>query len=225
MNIVKLLEKIEPIIKNYKRPTTVFKDRASNDSDPRLIGKGKFSRVKSTGAPDRVKKSSDVVSTGGKNDDAFWDYVDFIINEKLWKNPYFPKIYKKKTISGGLGTAHHSVEMERLEQLKNVSPKKLYQLAIQVFEKQVADDAIKKHGLLNGLAKLIEKAITSGETSFIVDPKLRQATEILHRYKVEKDPKLDITPDNIMVRKYGSQDKLNLVIADPFSFKSRSMYS
>jgi len=226
MRIQTILEIIEPRVKNFQsnrefktRPFNWHKDK----KDPRHLGSGYFSKVRSTNDPHVVKKSSVETTTGNPElDDAYWDYVDLIIKNKLWENPYFPRVYKKTSMRGKEDTGHHSVEMERLESIEKATKDDLLPITRKAFnkkgrEKITSDVKEKKISPITAISRVLDNAVNSGNLSLIKDDELAKALKILNLYAKNSSVGVDIHEENIMARR--TPVGIQLVISDPFSFK------
>lgn len=228
MKIESLLEIIEPEIKNF-RTNREFKDRPFNyhkeKNNPRNLGTGNFSKVRSTRDPHVVKKSSISTTRGNPElDDAYWDFVNLVLKNKLWENPYFPRFYRKTSIQGEKDTSHHSVEMERLESIEKAPNEDLIPMIRKALNKKgreyvkaKAEEVGGKGALIFAFSTVINSAVYDGNLSLIGDDELAKALKILNLYAKNSSVKIDIHEENIMARR--TPVGLQLVITDPFSFK------
>jgi len=227
MKIQIILELIEPEVKNYNTNKT-FKDRPYNyhkeKNDPKVLGSGNFSKVRTTSDPHLVKKSSVETTTGNpEKDDSYWDFIDFLLKNKLWENPYFPRVYKKTSMHGKEDTSHHSVVMEKLEPISNAEHDDLLAIIRKSFNEKGREEIKNRYSeergykLPDSIAKILDDAVHRGNLSFIKDEQLEKALKILNLYAKHSKVGVDIHSENIMVRR--TPVGLQLVISDPFSFK------
>lgn len=231
MKIQTILELIEPQERNFTT-NKMFKDRPwayhKEKNNPVNLGDGNFSKVRKTKDPHVVKKSSIQAKTGNPEvDDAYWDFVDLILRNKLWENPYFPRIYKKTSLKGANDTGHSSVEMEKLESIENASKDEILPMLRKTLNKtgreyvaKASKSSRKRSAWADSFALVLDMAIETGNVSYIKDEELIKALKILHRHGKKTGALPDLHSENIMGRRtpYG----LQLVLADPFSFQKSS---
>lgn len=177
---------------------------------------GLYSKVKDKGGDPHVvkKRSKDHVMA---KTDPYWFFIDYIIDNDLMDNPYFPKIYKKRRIEDVEGKKMYSLEMEKLFPLHNLSEKEIIAIASRIFSKSFINGELKElsnnihesffmamRGLMNDTIDIDEvkdkNLIEAIKTVQLLDKRLNRRS-------------IDISGNNIMVRRspVGSQ----IVITDP----------
>lgn len=180
-----------------------------------------------------VKRTDDL------KQDAYFQYVSAMAkNDRISRNPYFPKIYNIKVRKDEYGIYVYSVEMERLQEFNTLSKEEVSMLGERMFFnfRLMAKDAAARRRELAptehrnrintddfgsvafAMMKGIEKVIYEGDkvATYIKDPNLRAALTILkHLVKSNSNINPDIHPGNIMVRRTPGGPQI--VIADPVS--------
>jgi len=214
MKILTLTEIIEPRLKKLKVGWE-FGDKRKFKSDA-SIGHGYFSSV----APDDDdphfvnKRSVRVVNRKGTHD-AYWGYVYYIIKNKLYENPYFPRIYDVKRIVDKDGKMHFTAKMEKLHPFNpNDIEGTVLPLVRRMLTKEARSDflEITAQGLLTTIKLAIE---SNNYLKFFKDEQLIDAIKKLQDYMNKYWAELDLHQNNVMIRRtpYGPQ----LVFTDPFS--------
>jgi len=238
MDIKKLIEIIEPRVsdKNISKDFTSDDDKKIQQSlQKRELGSGNYSSV----APDRgdshmVKKTS-YGYLDSDREDPYWLYVNHIIKNKLWENPYFPRIYKQRNVKDSSGHVVKRAQMEKLEPVSVLSDEELKALFHKVLGISDYDKWAKrtdnidknvKDVVINTILDITEDVIKTGSYKTFatfaidesdIDDNFKRALNIL--YNLSKTDNifmgLDLYEDNVMVRrgKYGSQ----LVFTDIFA--------
>lgn len=238
---MKLFEIIEPQELPQRRYggtfRTVDKDEkniSSLDTDEKRIGSGFFSSVKSVlNDPHLVKKYRNRFGERDK----YWDYADIIIKEKLWNNPYFPRLYTKQTY---LDREHQELPIIKMEKLDSkINKKEALYLLDKMFKLSGKDlkefqEEINENGvdfITKAIARPIAAIISAeSETAFtfysgfsefrldvkIKDPLLKQAINKLIEIKNEISSSVDLHTNNLMYRR--GPTGVQVVITDPFSF-------
>jgi hypothetical protein len=239
MNINHLLEIIEPKISQarYKgsfQTSPTADDDFSSDinsrrvgSEKNVLGKGHYSTVsKDKTDPHMVKKHN--IRFDDEGLDTYDQFAQYIINNKLYENPYFPKIYQHKTIVDKNENPLHKFQIEKLEEVTNLSIEEIEHIYRIIFkkpesQKKMADKKYKgfmkhvKKRLLAQITSQMRAAIEFNNPTDFKDSNIVEAIRELHNFlsKECKECELDLHPGNIMARRtpYGVQ----LVITDPVS--------
>jgi len=215
MKILTLTEIIEPRLKK-KKVGWEFGDMRKFKSDA-SIGHGHFSVVTLDDDPHFVNKRSFRVVDPKDTHDAYWGYVYYIIKNKLWQNPYFPRIYDVKRIVDKDGKMHFTAKMEKLHPF---NPNDIEGTVLPLVRRMLTKEARLEFGNITGqdLLTLIESAVAGDDyLKYIKDDQLIDAIKKLQYYRNKHPTLIDIWSDNVMIRKspYGPQ----LVFTDPFGFK------
>lgn len=168
------------------------------------IGSGAFSTVHKDQDPHMVHKRA----KGSKETsiDGFWIYVNYIIEYKLWDNPYFPRVYNKNIDSSSTA----STTLEKLEPISKLRPEEVGSISQKIF----GTDEITNVGRL---AEIIEKSIEQKKVEGALDDEYIKAVYILHRIAKKENLIVDVSDENIMIRR--TPIGVQLVITDPFSHK------
>jgi hypothetical protein len=242
MKIKSLLEIIEPKISQQQYKGSFKTSRNADDdilqkgetpdntfSQKNVLGRGYYSAVsKDRKDPHMVKKHN--TRFDDIDDDPYRLYAKFIIDNKLFENPYFPRIYQHKKIKDKKGNILHKFQLEKLEELNKLSHDEIDHILRVIFkepEKIINSfktahvpsrfEDRKKQRKLIAIAKEIKEAINHNHIYEIKDKNLIHAIrEINHFMNHEcKNCYNDLHPKNLMARRtpYGAQ----LVITDPVS--------
>lgn len=208
---MKLDEIIQPEV-SIKPYRGTFKHK-SYINDKNALGSGYYSVVRQDKTdPHMIKKdqrSSDYLA-----DDPYHIFAKEILENKLYDNIHFPKIYKSTGFKDSTGRTIMRWRMERLTEMSKLSPEEVGNL----FEKYFNPDAIKGHGrTIEVFAYLIDKAVSRNDFDIIEDPELKEALQqirIIYDKYGRTVMSVDIHSANIMIRRtpYGNQ----IVITDPF---------
>jgi hypothetical protein len=171
---------------------------------------------------------------GNLKSDAYFKYVSTLAkNDRISKNPYFPKIYGVNIKDDKNGRARYSVEMERLLDFNSLSMEEMYMLGDKMFFNFYAFAKDARARMRDDLGKIDAKMQSAETASFAIMKAMERV--IKYRAKVEtyiKDPNLkgallilkslikndsgvnpDIHTGNIMVRRGPGGPQL--VITDP----------
>lgn len=237
MNIRTLLEIIDTRVTN-KKYSGKFKTSPDSDDnmDVGVLGRGFYSTV----VPDRedphlVRKHSHRFNSPSDkfyDNDTYDQFSEYVYTNKLYDNPYFPRIYKHDKISDKSGQMLHKYQIERLEHLTALDVESIRAMYIRLFPN--GDDLYydiiesnKNHGpqpppvmfkLKLNIAKTIQNCIKTGNTSNIIDDALIEAINYLNHFihNVCEKCVLDLHVNNYMVRR--TPHGFQLVISDPVAY-------
>lgn len=226
MKITDLLEDTIPTRQSVRLNRNLDGNR---DVDERnKLGMGRFSVVRpDRNDPERVKKYNHQFA----EKDPFRNYIDYIIDNGLTDNPYFPKVYNIKTVSDPEGRESHKFTMERLTPGSNIEPQKIEDMIKRTLDPQVANQIISKAkdpeeirfyrnnlswALHSLYSKYLNKCLFDGVTG-VTDKNLAQALETIRKLDAADD---EISPDmqnstNLMYRQDGNG--VQPVITDPLA--------
>lgn len=230
MKIDSLLEIIEPTVKNKKWRGNFDSTKMFKGNKDKNLGSGNFSTVDSIpNDPHMVKKTSNLPEE--QPDDAYWSYVTEIVNNKLWENPYFPRIYNITKIQDKEGKIMYRGKIEKLVELHDAinNLDDLNSLSRKIVGQELDEEKYsnRRIEILNEyFAEFIEKYVKLGEPTGIFrdyseqdfDSSFKEACKTLRELGKKHGWKIDIHQWNIMVRR--GPHGLQLVFSDPFSFKS-----
>lgn len=211
---MKLNEIIEPeiITKNYKgqfrypqKPNTnaemgfgYFSVTRTDKSDPHMVIK-------------RHKKAYDFK-------EGFDIFAQNVVDNKLYKNIHFPKIYKSTDIKDKENQSIKKWQIERLYPFKSLSEKELIHLVESYFYPSSFENFL-SHGekmIRFKIVDILKVAIYKGNYDPIKSDELKNALAIIKKmYENQTGIMLDLHQGNVMIRRtpYGNQ----LVITDPFA--------
>lgn len=222
--------------KTNKGPAEISNEMIPKNAQ-RIGADSRYGRVFTTrDNPGTVTKI--VKRTDDLEKDAYFQYVSAMAkNDRISRNPYFPKIYNVKVRKDNYGISTYSVEMERLQNFSTLSPEEVLMLGERMFFsfRSMAKDAAAYRRELApteyrdkittlefgtvafALIKAIEKVIYEGDkvATYIKDPNLRGALTILKHLIKNNSSEFspDIHGDNIMVRRTPGGPQI--VIVDP----------
>lgn len=208
-----ILEIIEPHIQTV-RSNTPSNELGRDTKSPSYIDSGNFSVVHQDEDPHMVSKTA----RGAKESriDGYWVFVDYVLRYKLWENPYFPRIYGKKTTTHTQNNASiKNVTMEKLHSHNTLSEEE----GIFLYKKMFGENIDKFD--VEDLGMRIEEEVGTGKASGNAksyDKNYIKAIRILHNISKKEKTYIDIWEENLMYRRgrYGVQ----LVITDPFAHKN-----
>lgn len=195
------------------------------------MGTGNFSTVDSIpNDPHMVKKTSNVADVNSDDADAYWGYISKIVENKLWENPYFPRVYDITKIQDKEGKIMYRGKIEKLVELHDAinNLNDLNSLSRKIVGQGLDEEKYsnRRIEILNEyFAEFIEKYVKLGEPTGIFrdyseqdfDSSFKEACKTL-RELGKTGWQIDIHQWNIMVRR--GPHGLQLVFSDPFSFKS-----
>lgn len=215
---MQILEIINPTIKqgNY---SGVFRDSNRNhDKDPGFLGSGNFSVVSQDRSdPHMVTKTAR--GTKETEIDGFWIYSQYILKYKLWENPYFPRIYAKKTFTDKTRKSINRAQIEKLTPPSDLNDSEIAFLYRKMFGEEV--DPKKTNHNVHTLSTRVEEEVVSKsfKNKDKYDSSYVRAVTILHKIAGKHDLIIDIWGDNIMIRR--GPHGVQLVITDPFSSSAK----
>lgn len=237
---MKLFE-IAPITPEKFTPRPSMKGLSKLEKHPgdkaKEVGSGNYASAWSTTSePGTVRKI--ITDRSDLNDDAYFQYVRTITkNERLSKNPYFPKIYDVQVIRDKnfeLPSHSYYVDMERLHKLSTLSDEEALTIGRNLFDgfdswmNQTLDGQTvwktPMKGVVGYLRHLVAKRrYSSGvrtRTSVVrlidnvKDPNLKQAVMFIKSVLRQNDRFFtDVHNENIMVRR--GRHAPQLVFTDP----------
>lgn len=227
MNISTLLEIIDTEVSDAKYSGT-FKTSPKSVRQPNQLGRGYFSTVvKDRNDPHMVKKyNSDFSIPEYKPEDPFYRYAEYVHDNNLHENPYFPRIYKHRKIEDKDGKTLHSYQIEKLEPMTRVSMEEYEYLFNKMFvdgdklfsiwKRDTSWETSQISGILEALI------IDSNSDKHIKDPQLKSAITYMREFISTKCVDgglwvcgIDLHDENIMVRR--TPVGLQVVITDPVS--------
>jgi len=232
MKIEHLLEIIEPRIKDVYIGQKRFRDKTSladvnvwalsdKEKSQGVIGAGNYSVItQDKKRPDIVRKTTRRAIH--KDEDGAWAFLHYVAKEKLWKNPYFPKVYEvKRYYTDGSDKSHYRAKIEKLAELEALPREAIIKVISVMLAADPEDLGIvqpyhKKSDLLELIEEIISRVL-SGKLPKHVDPKLVEAIGIIKKMNESFGFGYDIHHGNIAVRING--DNVQPVIIDPFSIK------
>ena len=175
------------------------------------------------------KRAKDPIKAHG---DSYWKFISYVVEHKLWDNPYFPRIYKKKNITDTRGRDIPSIEMENLVKFSSISRSEAEAIIRNIFGEDILDKIAPKRTPLGEIAEnlaLFIESMAKGNwkykwelsyhsislsRNYIKDDNLIDAIDTLTGISRQiRGAMFDFNRDNIMVRRtsVGKQ----LVITDP----------
>lgn len=175
-----------------------------------FIDSGNFSYVKKDKDPHMVVKTSRTPDDAEQ--DGYWLFIDHVISNNLWENPYFPRVYVKKNIRDSGYDFMKRITMEKLETINSISEKEFSHILRYTFNADV-DEVIPTSGQLSQVmvSHIMGQDMEDYNPNYIAA--IKELSYLLKKHKLL----LDLHSDNLMVRR-GSFG-VHLVITDPFSFK------
>lgn len=214
----------------------------NQSQEKKKIGSGFYSKVYKTDDPHVVSKRPGLGYLDVDDKDGYWIFIKEVVDHKLWEgNPYFPRVYSFKRISDPKQREAYSVKLETLQEFNDTSKKELEFVFRKLFGLENFDEMIKSLAYAKD-KKINEKDIQVLTRDLIValiksngsniatlhtgkkigemfdvenfDPKLLEATKILHSIQREKALHIDYTSGNIMIRR--GTTGIQPVIVDPF---------
>jgi hypothetical protein len=239
---MKILEIIDPEILPDKRYSGEFKTgkyrgakMGSLSSDDKELGFGHFSGVKASKEdPHQVKKYQRRFTDkeGESTEDKYWKYVNYIIENKLWENPYFPRIYKKQVYSDRKQKRLNTIEMERLDssisndEVEFLVNKMFYITEMNSVARRIIENKTDEFEAL--MVKMVAAALHGSDqvTAYIIhvveldfkikDKTFKEAVDHLQKFHKEYNADFDLHKANVMYRR--GPAGIQLVFTDPFSF-------
>jgi len=228
MRIQTLLELIEPRVKEINVRGRKFDRKTSGDGVSRwaltsdeegkgYVGAGQFSTVKKDRDPHFVQKTSRDADMA--RNDGYWYYIKKVIDNNLWENPYFPRVYEFKKFYKG-SNAHYRVKLETLVQMEDLNKPEL----IAVVSRMIGDDPeylgiIQPYHHENDIMDLIKqifRRVWDGKKSDKMDTNFISAMKALKEINKNTNYLYDLHKGNIMARR--GPHGVHPVIVDPFSF-------
>jgi hypothetical protein len=240
-------EEIASQIKRHEaRNTLPFEDlidklTGKHDANVKKLGDGNYAIVTAhSGSPGTVQKTVHTVPYDELLRDGYFRYLFSISrNERVAKNPYFPRVYSINLHQSSEGNVVYTIEMERLSPLGNATGAALLAMGKRMFRgfeetvnakigrieayrhehgmEDTKDQNKKADRYLELIADEIDNHIDGTGTLKIVDPYLRHAVGVIKEAANSPDKHFvaDIHHENIMMRRasFGFQ----LVITDPLS--------
>ncbi len=219
MKIETLLELIDTQVqdKSYRGQ---FKNPESQTRSSRELGAGSFAKTREHPSdPHMVTKQHHGPHEASR--DGFVHWAAYLIHNKLFDNPHFPRLYNVKRFKDANGKEMYKYDVEKLESIEDGRIGKEALLSIIDQNLDLPDDERPSYDhysadeLSRLLAAHIDSAIHGYEREIIKSDSLRDAISKIEEYR-KQNPKtiVDLHDGNIMVRrgKYG----LTLVITDPF---------
>lgn len=234
------MELIEPRVSN-RTISRDFTDQDEKNIQKNLskneLGSGNFSTVTPDRAdPHMVKKTSHGYMKSDTGDDAYWAYVDYIIKNKLWENPYFPRLYVQRNVRDSKGNVVRRVQMEKLFNIDDLHDKEFEALFRNIMGEDFDDwlerseydtntiisrKALVLQEIMNIIYDFISKGHhdfnLSGHKKSKINSQFIQALKTL-RAMYTSDPVfsgLDLWEDNLMIRRSGHGNQL--VFTDIFA--------
>lgn len=224
MKIQTLLELINPELKMYDMKNKRFDPEASGsrvsrfslsdkDKEAGYLGAGKYSTVKTDRDPHFVKKTSR--SSGKAKSDGYWYFIKVVIRNKLWENPYFPRVYEFKKYYKG-DEAHYRVKLESLVDLNDLSKKEIEAVIARMSGNEDRGSYYKEENM-DHISEIV-RAIFWKRTRGLFknpDPNLLSAMNTLRKInKGNVHLRPDLHKGNIMFRR--GPHGVHPVIVDPF---------
>lgn len=193
-----------------------FKTKSQNYSKGGLGG-----RVYSQGNEHTLIK----IPHNAEYNDEYEKYIKFIVDNKLaQENPHFPRVYSFNSISDASGKNKYKIEIERLFHSNKLNDDQREAILNMYFN----DDAMEYYNKWYGHYELhtkfdimcvdiLDKAISTGNTSFIIDQQLAQACTLINQYICDNKllGNIDMHSGNFMFRIAKSIPQL--VITDPLA--------
>jgi len=236
MKIQKLLELIEPQVKNINMRNRKFDPKAAggnvsawaltdHERQQGYVGSGQYSSVKKDRDPHFVQKTSR--DSDRAKEDGYWHFIKQVIDNKLWENPYFPRVYYFKKFHKG-NSAHYRVKLETLVDMEELNRGELVAVVARMvgddpedmgiiqpyFKEGKVRDLIEK-GKIRDLIETIFRRVWGGNPSKGMDSNLVSAMNLLKKMNENKNYYYDLHKGNIMFRR--GPHGVHPVIVDPFS--------
>lgn len=210
MNILEIIEPTISSVRSKKEYKPEYGTGYKNDPD--FIDSGSFSIVKKDKDPHMISK----VARGSEetNADGYWIFANYVIKYKLWENPYFPRLYKKKTTVYSNEQKINQLTMEKLFPIKSLNQKEGKFLYLKMFGESINKFSVDY--FTERLEREVESAKFEGDRSKY-DKKYIHAVNVLNKIHKKEQLIVDIWGDNVMIRR-GPQG-VQAVFSDPFSFK------
>jgi len=164
--------------------------------------------------------------------DGYFKYVSALAkNDRITKNPYFPKIYSVNVKEDEKGLARYAVEMEALLDFDSLSAEEMQMLGERMFfnfhsmlkhyrarmnelgikDAKLTDHKTLQFTLLKGMENLF--SYSSKAMTYIKDPNLKGAMLILSSLVKKQNTNPDIHDGNLMIRRGPGGPQI--VITDP----------
>ena len=240
MNIVSILEIIEPRVQTKQWRGRFDPKKQMPTRKDRSLGVGNFADVEEIrNRPDIVRKTSSSVKAASL--DGYWVFIDELVKQKLWKNPYFPRVHDVKIITDAEGQKMYRAKIEKLIPLEKLELENILKLFKKTFGVSFAEKAreayqraksegknvskpnLRKSKVLNEIGEMMENYLNQGNlVSFEygfqikeqnVDQQLIDALLKIHEISKKHNFGLDIHDENIMLR----PGDFHMVITDPIS--------
>ena len=205
-----ILEIIEPRMRTIRSQGPI--PPGENNKSKNFIDSGNFSMVHQDDDPHMVKKTA----RGAKESeiDGYWVFVNYVLKNKLWENPYFPRFYKQDTRVYQGNRKIKDVTMEKLHPLTKISQEEGQFLYRKVFGEEVDKFDYED------FAARIEDEVSYGKFKGNVsnyDSNYASAVKTLHKMASKHNLGVDIWEENLMVRR--GRTGVQLVITDPFAHR------
>jgi len=229
MEIQKLLELIEPEVKSYNMKNRRFDQRSSSadvnphvlDDDERekgYVGAGFYSVVKKDRDPHFVQKTSRDAKRAPT--DGYWFFIKRVVDNKLWENPYFPRVYQFKKFYKG-SQAHYRVKLETLTEIELLRKDELLTILNRMVGQDVEDigmvqDRMKAYDVCELIVEVMKNVwddSVSGRNAEKLDTNLVSAMRELKKMG-GNNFSYDLHKANVMARR--GPHGLHPVIIDPF---------
>lgn len=215
MKILSLLEaQYQTQIKTTKSKRDVY-DLWKTFPMDKKIGNGLYYTALNTKDPHMIKK----VSNTSIQHDAYYEFITYIIENKLQDNPHFPRIYNVKKIQNKYNQSVYSFEIEKLIPLKSISDDELLSwLHNNIHNNFYVENYKYKHSdIINIITETVSIAIEYVDKAdkIILDQTLINACKILNKIENELNLSFDLHDGNFMFRR--TSFGLQLVITDPFT--------
>lgn len=207
------------------------------------VGTGAFASVyASEKDPGSVEKVASPLMISSLSNDGYYQFLDAIAhNDRISKNPFFPKIYKLQTFRDKEGKYTYSVNMEQLHALKTLSSEEAIRIGRELFTNfDGVFKAVRKEQNVQGsrpsrnpeadenkirlqhlvtimtLARCFNDAIQADTVTHVTNTHLKQAIMLIHKImKSSEDRAPDLHTGNLMVRRGPFAPQI--VITDPIT--------
>lgn len=214
MNILEIINTdVQTVnVKNGKLIGSIFKPSKEFDKH------GKFSKIK-----DDPISPHFVLKLETKRDDAYWEFVEFLIKNKLFSNPHFPRIYDVKKYVDDTGKMARMARIEKLFPISSLSNEEVVSILennfVDFIVTNIKSSALSKSDMVELISGALSDAIDSSKhpDKYITNKQLSDAVASI-RHFIRRVNKLDglvsdIHSGNLMVRRtpYGAQ----IVFIDP----------
>lgn len=227
MKIQTILELIEPEIKNYNMQNRRFDRNTSGaevnyhslDNEEKkkgYVGAGQYSTVKKDRDPHFVQKTSR--DSNVASIDGYWFFIKNVVDNKLWENPYFPRVYQFKKFYKGK-QAHYRAKLETLVEMSDLSKPELIAVVTRMVGYDPEDAGIiqpyhKEHKIKDLIGEIF-KRVWDGKANEDMDSNMVSAIKSLKSMNEGPNYQYDLHKDNIMFRR--GPHGVHPVIVDPFS--------